>query len=161
MENEIQPLPEEEIREQLRQIVKFHNYRRKGLRDYQNKLGIHAPDYDRSAHSSEIGKQIKARGIGVCGLTREEREKYGRIGGNTMGRRHYENKTGFFGFSEERRAEIQKKGAKAGGSARGPQAVATGQLDEARHIWLHVMNKWKPKKPCRFCNPPKDSKEPK
>jgi hypothetical protein len=61
------------------------------------------------------GKKSKENKTGICGLSKEERIKNGKIGGKISGYKSKENKTGIFGLSKEQRIENGKKSGKIGG----------------------------------------------
>ena len=54
-----------------------------------------------------VGQRVKDLGIGICGLTYEERVKYGKLGLETQRK----NNLGVFGLTDEQRSENGKKGA--------------------------------------------------
>jgi hypothetical protein len=184
MENQIQSSPQEAIREQLRQIIKFHN-RSKAAVARAAKMSPADRSRNASTGGKVAGRLTKERGTGIFGRTKEQRVKDAReaglIGGKVTaaipghmtraaeaaGRANVES--GQIAALGRSTAELQigihnpetrLEFASMGGKVQGPINVENGTMEYARHVWFHVTNKYKPKKPCRFCNPPKDLKEP-
>jgi hypothetical protein len=96
----------------------------------------------------------------------------GRKGGAIL----FEKKLGLFARTPEKITEDSQRGGKIagqmavenghlsaagsiGGKIRGPVQgkinASNGHLDYARHVRHHIKDTKKPKKYCRFCNPPK------
>lgn len=84
----------------------------------ENCMGIYS--LRQASKAGKIGgNKNKELGLGICGLTPEQRsengKKYGHIGGKINGLRHKENKTGICGMSLEEKSEVGKIGGKIGG----------------------------------------------
>ncbi len=103
----IQPLPQPEIAAMLRPIIRLHKLIRSahlggqanvesghasalgkkygpinGQNAFDNKTGIYSPDFDRTAHSSVLGKRSKENGKGLFSLSHEQRVQFGKLGGD-------------------------------------------------------------------------------
>ncbi len=68
----------------------------------------------KSKNGKKGGKTNAKNKTGVCGLSKEERVKNGKIGGAISGRNSYEKKTGLFSLTEQERIQISSKGGKIG-----------------------------------------------
>ena len=95
------------------------------MRQKELGIGLHglSPE-QRTENAKKGGNKTKELGIGVCGLTKEQRRESGKIIGAINGKKTYENGTGLFSLTKEETREKNIKGGKAGSQKNKENALA-------------------------------------
>lgn len=103
-----------------------------GKMQYENKIGIHGLSHEEmSRRSREIGLRHKENRTGYCGLTFDERSKYGKVGGKKAVETNKKNKTSF--WDSKVQSELGKKGGKISGNQRW-KCIETGFITNAGNL---------------------------
>ena len=80
----------------------------------------------RSENGKISGKKSYELGVGIHGRTKEQMTEDGKIGGKITGKKHKENKTGIFGLTPEQKSENGRKGGKISGKLNGKKTYELG-----------------------------------
>ncbi len=98
--------------------ISLEKSRRTGRRNYENGIGLFGltPE-QRSENGKKSGKICYEKGAGFHALTKEQRSEIGK----RAGQKHKENGTGIFSMTREQRVENGRKGGKLGAKVQNSQ----------------------------------------
>jgi hypothetical protein len=98
-----------------------------GPKTYELGIGVHGltPE-QRTENGKKGGNKTKNLGVGIFGLTPEEKSKNSKKAGSIGGRRNVELGTGLFSMTDEEKRNAASKGGKAGGKKGGNRTKELG-----------------------------------